>query len=125
MSKPTTTIIARHEEPKLRVRGYLIGYLLSMAITLTAYLLVQNLSVSTTALEAAVVALALSQFLVQIYFFLHLGAETKPRWKLVVFLFMLGVVLIIVFGSIWIMSNLGPRMTLPQQLQYMNSQDGV
>ena len=60
----------------------------------------------------------------RLYFFLHLGKETKPRWKLYVFGFMVSVVLIIVFGSIWIMNNLNYRMTPAQINQYMNSQGG-
>ena len=125
MNKPTTEIMASHEETKLKLHLYVIGFVSSLAITITAYLLVVHHAAATTTLETAVVALALCQFLVQIYFFLHLGNETKPRWKLGVFVFMLGVVLIIVFGSLWIISNLNTRMTLPQQLQYMNNQDGI
>jgi cytochrome o ubiquinol oxidase subunit IV len=58
-------------------------------------------------------------------FFLHLGRETRPRWKLAVFLFMLGVILILVFGSLWIMTNLNYRMMPKQMVQYMNSQAGL
>ena len=38
--------------------------------------------------------------------FLHLGQEDKPRYQLTAFNFMVLVVLILVFGSIWIMQNL-------------------
>ncbi len=35
------------------------------------------------------------------------------------------VVLILVLGSLWIMRNLDSRMTMTQQQQYMNSQEGI
>jgi cytochrome o ubiquinol oxidase operon protein cyoD len=112
-------------EPKLKLKTYVLGYLMSMVLTLTAYLMVTNHGASRDFLIGLLVVLALIQFFVQIYYFLHLGAETKPRWKLAVFVFMTGVVLIIVFGSLWIMNNLNTRMTVPQQIQYMNAQDGI
>ena len=56
--------------------------------------------------------LALIQAIVQLFFFLHLGQEAKPRWQLFIFLFMLFIMLIIVIGSIWIMVDLNDRMML-------------
>jgi len=43
-------------------------------------------------------------------FFLHLGIESKPRWNLLVFYFMVVVLAILLYGSFWIMSNLDYRM---------------
>jgi cytochrome o ubiquinol oxidase operon protein cyoD len=124
MSAAKKIVYSNHEESKLSVKSYVIGFCMSLILTLSAYLLVSHHSATTTILLVVIVALALVQFMVQIYFFLHLGKETKPRWKLFVFLFMIGVVLILVFGSIWIINNLNTRQTLPQELQYMNSQGG-
>jgi cytochrome o ubiquinol oxidase operon protein cyoD len=118
-------IIARHEEEKLTLKPYLYGYSISLALTLTAYFSVKNHLASTTTLIGLVVVLALTQFMVQIFYFLHLGKETKPRWKLYVFLLMVSIVIIIVFGSIWIINNLNSRMSIPQQIQYLNSQNGL
>ena len=39
--------------------------------------------------------------------------------------FMLGIVLIIVGGSVWIMNNLNYRMTPQQMEQYLKSQDSL
>jgi len=107
--------------------SYIVGYLLSVYLTVTAYLIITNRVNSKSVLVSLVVGLALVQFIVQLLFFLHLGRETRPRWKFVVFLFMLLVVGILVFGSLWIMSNLNYRMTLsPMQVNnYLNSQQGL
>ena len=106
------------------LKSYVTGFVWSIGLTLVAYDLVTQNHFSHTALIATIVALALLQAVIQLLYFLHLGTETKPRWKLVVFLFMLMVVVILVFGSLWIMNNLNYRMT-PQQINaYMNNQGG-
>lgn len=120
----TRPVVARHEAPEANLRTYVTGFILSVALTLAAYLMVTQHTLSSRLLIGAIVALALVQFLVQMFFFLHLGRETKPRWKLVVLAFMIVIVGILVGGSLWVMNNLNYRMT-PQQInQYLKSQDG-
>src|SRR5205814_6251871 len=97
------------------VSSYVTGYIASIALSVMAYLLVRQHASGKTTLVALVVALAMVQFIAQLRFFLHLGREARPRWKLLVFLLMLMVVSILVFGSLWIMSNLNKHMT-PQQM---------
>jgi cytochrome o ubiquinol oxidase operon protein cyoD len=106
------------------IRQYVIGFVISIWLTLTAYIIVtQHLHAKWT-IVSIIVGVAMLQFLAQMFFFLHLGRETKPRWKLLVFVFMIGVVSIFVFGSLWIMNNLNYRMT-PKQIQtYMDNQSG-
>lgn len=125
MSQRKPVIVSHHQAGRPTLRAYVTGYALSIVLTLTAYLLVTHHSFPRQAVIMAAVGLALTQFLVQLVFFLHLGTEAKPRWKLVVFMFMIMVVAILVFGSLWIMSNLNYRMT-PQQINtYMRNQDGL
>lgn len=88
------------------ISGYVTGFVLCLGLTLLAYFSVVEEKLSGTALLYWIGWLALIQFFVQMIFFLHLGRETKPRWKLVTFWFMTMVVAILVFGSIWIMTNL-------------------
>jgi len=121
MSEEPKTLTSFHDTEKTTLKNYVIGF------TLSAYLLVVNHAVSGKwALAIVVGALALIQFVVQITLFLHLGQEAKPKFKLLVFSFMLLVVIILVGGSIWIMYNLNYRQQLtPSQVnQYLKSQDG-
>jgi cytochrome o ubiquinol oxidase subunit IV len=104
--------------------AYVTGFVWSLALTVVAYTLVVHHTFSSSILIAVVVGLALLQALIQLLFFLHLGRETKPRWKLFVFLFMVMVVAILVFGSLWIMANLNYRMTPGEINNYMNNQGG-
>jgi cytochrome o ubiquinol oxidase operon protein cyoD len=106
---------------------------LSLILTLIAFALVRrhinshHLSPSDSFMLGALAVLAITQLFVQLTFFLHLDRESKPRWNLQVFLFMLIILLIIVVGSLWIMSNLDYRMTSsPTQVNdYIQSQDGL
>lgn len=93
--------------------AYITGFVLSIVLTLIAYLSVVNAWFSGVGLVAFVSGLAVLQLLVQLIFFLHLSRESKPRWNLMSFLFAALVVLIVVIGSIWVMYNLNYNM-MPQ-----------
>ncbi|MFI5270878.1 MAG: cytochrome o ubiquinol oxidase subunit IV [Candidatus Saccharimonadales bacterium] len=105
--------------------SYVTGFIFSVYLTVTAYLAVYNHAFSTFRLTAFIIVLAVVQFVVQMVFFLHIGKERKPRWKFVVMLFMIVVLLILVLGSLWIMSNLNYRMTPEQMNNYMRNQQGL
>lgn len=103
---------------------YIAGFVLSVALTLVAYTLVVNQAFSTrTILVAVIVGLAVVQFVVQMVFFLHLGRETRPRWNLIVFGFMLLVLFILVLGTLWIMHNLDYHMGTPEELEQQIIED--
>jgi cytochrome o ubiquinol oxidase operon protein cyoD len=100
------------------VATYVTGFILSLVLTMTAYLMVENYGSSSSQpshkyLLSAIMALALIQLFVQLIFFLHLDRESKPRWNLMVASFAVSVVLILVLGSLWIMNNLNYHMDAP------------
>jgi cytochrome o ubiquinol oxidase operon protein cyoD len=74
---------------------------------------------------AIINGLAVVQLFVQLYFFLHMGDESKPRWNLMAFLFMLLVLVIVVFGSLWIMKNLDYHMSPSDTSNYMMHEEGI
>lgn len=101
---------------------YTIGFGLSVLLTTIAFWLVMGNVLTGNALYASLLGLAVIQLYVQLHFFIHLGHETKPRWNLLAFLFMVLVVLIIVIGSIWIMNSLNYNM-MPEEMEaYMRAQ---
>lgn len=120
-------IIAEHDSERTTLRTYVTGFVSSVVLTVAAYVMVVDNAFSKWTLAIVVALLALIQFMVQLVFFLHLGQDTKPRFKVGVFLFMLLVLLIIVVGSLWIMHSLNYRMDMsPTHIQdYMNSQIGL
>jgi cytochrome o ubiquinol oxidase operon protein cyoD len=110
----------------LSTKPYVFGFVASLIFTLSAYLVIAHRLFNRRVLIATITVLAFAQFVVQLMFFLHLGRETKPRWKQLVFWMMIMVVSILVFGSIWIMNNLNYHMSLQQMYQYLNNQgDGL
>jgi len=113
-------------EDRVTLRSYVAGFLLSLATTIAAYVVVTEKLYSKNSIIATVAVLAIAQFFVQMLFFMHLGQEKKPRWKLLALVFMTGVVLIVVLGSLWIMHHLDYNMMSPRQMEnYMDSQDGL
>lgn len=106
-----------------RVLLYVIGFVLSIILTLVAYILVVNHVMSGAGLVAVIVGLAIIQLFVQLFFFLHLGEESKPRWNLMSLLFAAMVVIIVVFGSLWIMNNLNYNM-MPDMNKDIQTQKG-
>lgn len=114
------------------LRSYFWGFVLSVVLTLAAYILVEihinslHEIIPHSILIPAVLILAVIQLLVQLIFFMHLASENGPRWKLAVFISTIGIILIIVVGGIWIMNHLNYNMMAsPSQMNnYIQSQDG-
>jgi cytochrome o ubiquinol oxidase operon protein cyoD len=89
----------------MNLRNYIIGYVISMGLTVTAYAAVTLRLTSMNGIIAIISVLAFVQLVVQLIFFLHLG-DRSSRWNRYIFAFMIMIVLIIVVGSLWIMANL-------------------
>lgn len=99
-----------HTESYGSLKSYIIGFVLSLLLTFIAFFLVTEKWLTTWHTTLILSALAIVQAFVQLVFFLHLGQEKSPYWNLQTFLFMLGVLAIIVLGSLWIMYNLDYHM---------------
>ena len=124
MAKHKAVISEHSSDKEASVFSYSLGFILCVFMTIWAYMAVTgSLSRKTTLLIISV--LAFLQFIAQTYFFLHLGNENKPRWRLASYLFMIMVVLILFGGSIWIMNNLNYRMSHDQIEKYLKSQDSL
>lgn len=116
------------------IHTYITGFLLSLILTLVAYAFVQahqgqHVALSNHLVIFTIVGLAVAQLAVQLYFFLHLGRDGNARWNMSVFVFALGIIGIIVGGSIWIMTsldyNMSHKMNETQVNEYLHSQDSL
>jgi len=115
------------------VRSYTIGFLLSIILTFAAYIPVvihQNSYHQTFSHELLiplVLFFALLQLMVQLIFFLHLaGSGSSARWNLAVFISTVCIVLVIVIGSVWIMSHLNYNMMSGSNMnKYIQNQEGI
>lgn len=93
-----------------QIRSYVIGFVVSLCLTIAAYAVVVGHLLIGTTLIVIVAGFALVQMIVQLIFFLHLGSEDRPRWRLLLFGLMMAILAIIVIGSVWIMYHLNYNM---------------
>jgi len=121
---PVDILVSTHNPDNSTFKSYVIGFGGSIIITLTAYLLVRYTSLSLPLMLGILAILAISQFSLQMIYFLHIGREFSPRLKLIVLLFMVSVVIILVGGSLWIMHSLEGRMFSTKFMEtYMNNEN--
>lgn len=92
------------------MRLYVIGFVGSLLLTAASFWLAAVKMFSTKILIFVLVFLALVQAIVQLVYFMHLGHEDKPRWRALVFSFMVLVILIVVLCTLWIISDLNHRV---------------
>ena len=93
-------------------KSYIIGFLLSVVLTVIPFWMVMNPTMEHSTIVMSIVAFAVVQVLVHLYFFLHLNTSSEQRWNLVAFIYTVMLIVFIVIGSIWIMYNLGYNMML-------------
>lgn len=112
---------------------YATGFILSLLFTLGTYVFTyihvhsQHETFSHRMLIPTIFAFAIAQLFVQLVFFLHLGRGSNTRWNMLMLIFGIGVVIIVVGGSIWIMDNLNYNMMRsPTEMnKYLNSQGNL
>lgn len=92
-----------------------LGFVTSLLLTLAVYRIVVHHELRNSLLTVTILVFAILQALIQLFFFFHLGLESKPRWGMITFLFTVLVILIVVGGSMWIMSNLNYDLMPPME----------
>ena len=92
------------------LKGYLTGFGLAMILTLGPFALIVwgNFGYATTLIILGLCAL--TQFVVHLRFFLHIGLSRQKREDLQLILFSILVLAIMAGGTIWIIGNLATRM---------------
>src|SRR5690348_4750305 len=109
---------------EVKLSSYITGFILSLIFTLAAYLAVVAHLFSGWNLVIFILILAIIQLIIQMIFFLYLAQESGQHLKLGVFISTIGLVLIVVVGSIWIMNHLNYNMSPMQMNQYLQNQAG-
>jgi len=93
-----------HAESHGSLKSYVIGFILSIVLTIIPLVLVMNPLFSKTGTIIAIMIMAVLQFVIQLFFFMHIREGEKPRWNVQTLILGLVIVLTIVAGSIWIMA---------------------
>lgn len=92
------------------LRGYVIGFLLSVVLTAIPFWMVMTGSFDPQATAITIIAFAVLQILVHTVSFLHLNSSSEGGWTLMAYIFTAVIVLIVISGSLWIMFHLNANM---------------
>jgi cytochrome o ubiquinol oxidase operon protein cyoD len=101
------------------LQGYLVGYAAAAVLTVAAFAAARSGVLAPASVIAAITVLAIGQMLVHLIFFLHISTSPHQRTNILAFAVAMLIVLLIVGGSLWIMSHLQSNMMPTDQLMRM------
>jgi cytochrome o ubiquinol oxidase operon protein cyoD len=101
------------------VRGYVIGYVSAIALTIAAFTVAPSTAMAPFSVEAALAVLAIAQMLVHLIFFLHINTAPVQKTNIMAFTATMLIIAIVVIGSIWIMGHLNRNMVPMDHLMQM------
>ncbi|MEM9056208.1 MAG: cytochrome o ubiquinol oxidase subunit IV [Pseudomonadota bacterium] len=92
-------------------RSYLIGFALSVVLTVIPFWIVLGDVTSNLLLALSVIfALGAVQILVHVHYFLHVTVKAEEGWQAMSLIFTIMLVVICLAGSIWVMFHLEENM---------------
>ena len=93
------------------LKGYLIGFVLSVILTAIPFWLVMSGAIDNKQATAIVImAFAVVQIVVHMVFFLHMNTASEGGWSMLALIFTLILVVIVLTGSLWVMYHLNANM---------------
>jgi cytochrome o ubiquinol oxidase operon protein cyoD len=101
------------------LHSYLVGYAAAAILTIGAFAAAQSGALTPASVTAAITVLAVGQMLVHLIFFLHISTTPNQRINILAFAVTMLIVLLIVGGSLWIMSHLQSNMMPLSQVMGM------
>ena len=92
-------------------RDYLMGFIFSVILTVIPFYFVMTGAISdANTVIAIVVVMGAIQVLVHVYYFLHVTVSAEDGWQAMSLLFSVILLVIILAGSIWVISHLHENM---------------
>jgi cytochrome o ubiquinol oxidase operon protein cyoD len=101
------------------IRGYLIGLGLATLITFVAFFVSGTSLVWPPSIPVALVVLAIAQMGVHLVFFLHITTGAESLNNVLALAFGLLIVVLLIAGSLWIMTHLNHNMMPMEQIIQM------
>ena len=101
------------------IRGYLIGFALATLLTVVSFYIARSTLVWQPSIPIALTVLAIAQMGVHLVFFLHLTSGPDNLNNALALAFGLLIVMLLVFGSLWIMTHLSHRTMPMEQMMQM------
>ena len=101
------------------IRGYLVGFGLSVLATVVAFFLSGTSLVWQPSIPAALIVLAIAQMGVHVVFFLHITTRPDSLNNVLALAFGALVVFVLLVGSVFIMTHLNYNMIPMERLMQM------
>ena len=101
------------------VRGYLIGLALATLLTCVSFYIARSTLVWQPSIPIALSVLAIAQMGVHVIFFLHITSGPDSINNIMALAFGLLIVMLLVFGSLWIMTHLDHNVMPIERLMHM------
>ena len=93
-------------DPFKRALSYLVGFVLAALLTAVSFYMARSSLVWAPSIPIALSVLAIAQMGVHLVFFLHMTSGRDNVNNLMALAFGLLIVMLLVFGSLWIMAHL-------------------
>lgn len=92
-------------------KGYMVGFVLSVILTVIPFWLVMAKVISSPqATVAIIMILGAIQIVVHMIYFLHLDTKSEGGWNIMAMIFTVMLVVICLSGSMWVMYHLNANM---------------
>ena len=89
---------------------YMVGFALAIILTLISFGIVAAGVAPGYAAVVGLVAAAVIQILVHLYYFLHLEPSRENQWNFISIVFTALILLIFIAGTVWVIFTLNSRM---------------
>ena len=101
------------------VRGYLLGLGLAVLLTIASFWADQTREIYASGIAMALLVLAVAQIGIHLVFFLHITTAPDNENNILALAFGVLIVLLIVFGSLWVMLHLNHNLMPMDRLMQM------
>jgi len=92
------------------VKGYVIGFLLSVVLTAIPFWLVMGHVLDPKTTAFVILGFAAVQIIVHMVYFLHMNTRSEGGWTMLALIFTVVLVVITLSGSLWVMFHLNHNM---------------
>jgi cytochrome o ubiquinol oxidase subunit IV len=96
--------MSNHEQHTGSIKAYVTGFVFSIILTIIPLVLVLNHMMAKTSLLVSILLAAVLQFVIQLFFFMHIRDGEGPKYNVAALILGFVFVVTIIAGSIWIMS---------------------
>ncbi len=107
------------EDTSRGLRSYLIGFVLAVGLTAASFWAIRTHAIYGPGVSVALVTLAIAQMGIHLVFFLHITTGPDNTNNVLALVFGVLIVFLVVFGSLWIMTNLNHNMMPMKMLMDM------